>query len=196
MNRRLASLAAIALPLVGLAGMWASTEQWSRQGTDWLVPVEGYDPRDLLRGHYVQFRYAWPGAEEPAFDGAFPDGQGQYPFGGCLEGTAPELERVRKLISEAEREACAAYLAPDEFGMFGGPDLPREGRLYVAQTAGPELEQELRKGEQQGMIRVRLRSDGTLTPQELTFRPRPSAPEATEDSPAGPEASAAPPRIR
>ena len=193
MNRRLAALLALVLPLVGLAGMWASTERWSRQGTDWLVPVEGYDPRDLLRGHYVQFRYAWPGAEEPAFDGAFAENQGQYPFGGCIEGSAPEIERVRKLASEADRETCPTYLAPEEFGMFGGPDLPREGRLYVAQTAGPELEQELRKGEQQGMIRVRLRSDGTLTPQELTFRPRLPR---QEDSPAGPGASATPPRSR
>lgn len=194
MNRRLASLAAIALPLVGLAGMWASTERWSRQGTDWLVPVEGYDPRDLLRGHYVQFRYAWPGAEVPATGEPFGAQQNAYPFGGCLEGTAPRLERVRKLASEAEREACAAYLAPEETGMFGGPDLPRDGRLYIPQTAGPALEKRLRDTDTAATIRVRLRSDGAVTPLELTFSPRPPVPD--RDSPAGPEASAAPPRSR
>lgn len=29
------------------------------KGTAWTVPVSGYDPRDLLRGHYVQFNYDW-----------------------------------------------------------------------------------------------------------------------------------------
>lgn len=182
MNRRLASLAAIALPLVGLAGMWASTERWSRQGTDWLVPIEGYDPRDLLRGHYVQFRYAWPGAEAAATGEPIAAGQNDYPFGGCLEGTAPRLDRVRKLASEAEREACAAYLAPEEFGIFGGPDLPRDGRLYIPQTAGPELEERLRDADTAATIRVRLRSDGTVTPLELTFAPR--SPEPVPDTPA------------
>lgn len=185
MNRRLASLITLALPLVGLAGMWASTEQWNRQGTDWLVPVTGYDPRDLLRGHYVQFRYAWPGAEEAAMDAAATVEPENYPFGGCLTGTAPAIDRVVKLTSEAEREACAHPLAPADFTMFGTPDLPREGRLYVAQTTGQRLEEQLRNPALQGMIRVRLRSDGTVTPQELTFRPRPPAAEpARADNPA------------
>lgn len=188
MNRRLSSIAAIALPLVGLMGMWASTEQWSRQGTDWLVPVEGYDPRDLLRGHYVQFRYAWPGAEEAQFNPTATVEPENYPFGGCITGTAPAIARVVRLASEADRTACPQVLAPADTTMFGTPDLPREGRLYVAQTAAGALEKQLRDPKLQGVIRVRLRSDGTVTPLELTFRPRPPQPEAelapAADSPA------------
>jgi hypothetical protein len=184
MNRRLASLLALALPLVGLTGMWASTEHWHRQGTDWLVPVEGYDPRDLLRGHYVQFRYAWPGAEEAPFDPAATAEPDSYPLGACITGTAPAITRVVKLESEAARAACQHRLAPDGTTIFGTPDLPRDGRLYVAQTAGKRLEEQLRDPAQQGMIRMRLRSDGTVTPLELTFRPRPPAAAAGADTPA------------
>ena len=184
MNRRLASLLAIALPLVGLSGMWASTERWSKQGTDWLVPVEGYDPRDLLRGHYVQFRFAWPGAEEPAFAASATVEPENYPFGGCVTGTAPTIDRVVRIDSEAARDACPHLLAPAETTMFGTPDLPREGRLYVAQTAGRRLEEQLRNPKLQGLVRVRLRSDGTVTPLELSFRPRPPQPESAADSPA------------
>ena len=195
MNRRLAAVLAVTLPLVGLAGMWGSTERWSRQGTDWLVPVEGYDPRDLLRGHYVQFRFAWPGAEEPAFDANLPPESVEFPFGACLEGSAPQVATVRRLANEGARSGCAAYLAPEDgTGLFGGADLPRNGRLYIAQTAGQRLEEQLRNPRLKGMIRVRLRSDGTVTPLELTFTPRP--PETDSDSPAGSAASAAPPRIR
>ena len=213
MNRRLAALLALALPLVGLAGMWASTENWHRQGTDWLVPVEGYDPRDLLRGHYVEFRYAWPGAEEGgpvARDVAVPDESGtappeadfpdqpdeptDFPFGACIRGQAPAIAQVERLASEAERADCPHILAADPATLYGYPDLPRNGRLYIPQTAGPGLEAQLRDPDLQGMIRVRLRADGTLTPLELTFSPRPPAPD--RDSPAGPAASAAPLRNR
>lgn len=176
MSRRLASLLALALPMVGLAGLWASTDYWHRKGTDWLVPVEGYDPRDLLRGHYVEFRYAWPGAEAvnawetgSTAEGAAPAG---YPFGGCIDGEAPEIDRVVRLGSEAERAACPQVLAPDPATLNGYPDLPRNGRLYIPQTAGARLEAQLRNPDLQGMMRVRLRTDGTVTPLELTFGPR------------------------
>ena len=48
---------ALALPVLGLAGSWALSHRQAQQGTDWEVPVAGYDPRDLLRGDYVILRY-------------------------------------------------------------------------------------------------------------------------------------------
>lgn len=182
MTRRAACLLAVALPLAGLAGMWASTERWHRQGSEWLVPVEGYDPRDLLRGHFVEFRYVWPGAEEPAANAGATAEPANYPFGGCVTGTAPTIDRVVRIASEAQRKACQHVLAPADTSMIGMPDLPRDGRLYVAQTVGRRLEEQLRNRNLQGMIRVRLRADGTVTPLELTFRARPS--EANRDTPA------------
>lgn len=178
MKHRLAPLIALALPLAGLAGLWAQTEHWSRQGSDWLVPVEGYDPRDLLRGHYVQFRYVWPGAEEPSIDAAASAAvPPSYPEGACLIGAAPRIDRVVRLPDAAARGRCQNVLAPAGFTAIGQPDLPREGRLYIPQTAGKKLEDQLRNPAMQGTIRVRLRSDGTITPIELTFAPRPRPPE-------------------
>ena len=63
MNRALLHVAALALPLLGLGGMWLQADRLSRQGTEWDVPIRGYDPRDLLQGHYVQFQYDWPGTD-------------------------------------------------------------------------------------------------------------------------------------
>lgn len=39
-----------------LFGGWVGALQWSRRGATYRLPVEGYDPRDLLSGHYVRFR--------------------------------------------------------------------------------------------------------------------------------------------
>lgn len=182
MNRRLIHMIALVLPLAGLAGLWASTEQWHKQGTDWLVPVEGYDPRDLLRGHYVQFQYVWPGADQPAI-AATSDAQPiSYPHGACVAGTAPAITRVVRLSSEAEQTQCQHRLAPAGEALYGPPDLPRVGRLYIPQTAGARLEKQLGDAAMQGMIRVRLREDGSITPLELTFAPRGPQPPLSEDS--------------
>ncbi len=50
---RLARLAVLALPFAGLGALWSQSDYDSRQGAFWDVAVRGYDPRDLLRGHYV-----------------------------------------------------------------------------------------------------------------------------------------------
>src|SRR5215467_4132654 len=49
----------LALALVDLVvfGGWIAREEIARRlGSEVLLPVEGYDPRDLLSGHYVRFR--------------------------------------------------------------------------------------------------------------------------------------------
>lgn len=48
----------VAMALVDLLvfGGWIAREQMARTGERIELPVDGYDPRDLLSGHYVQFR--------------------------------------------------------------------------------------------------------------------------------------------
>lgn len=162
MNHRLLHLAALALPLLGLGGLWLSTEQMSRHGTEWDVPVRGYDPRDLLQGHYVQFQYDWPG-----LTGADSANVGPlYGLSLCLEGTAPRLSRTRP---SEERAPCAQFVRSDHAW---------EGRLYASQAEALRLQQKLQDPALQGVIRIRLRPDGHVTPLRLTFRPRPVEPPA------------------
>ena len=49
---RLVRLAALALPLAGLAGLWFLSDRTFQQGTEWEVPIDGFDPRDFLRRFY------------------------------------------------------------------------------------------------------------------------------------------------
>jgi uncharacterized membrane-anchored protein len=37
-------------------GGWIASLEWSRRSASVRLPIEGYDPRDLLSGHYVRFR--------------------------------------------------------------------------------------------------------------------------------------------
>ncbi|ABC64462.1 GDYXXLXY domain-containing protein [Erythrobacter litoralis] len=152
---RAASLLALALPVIGLGGLWAWTESWSREGTDWDVPVAGYDPRDLLRGHYIEFTYDWAGDD---LSGASPDAF-------CIEGEAPEIARI---VARDDVESCAHFARADYGSVYGGAGLQR-GRLYVPQTQARELEDKLRDPDLRGIVTVRQRIDGRILPQSIRF---------------------------
>lgn len=159
MNRALISIAALALPLVGLGGLWLTTDRTSRLGTEWDVPIEGYDPRDLLQGHYVQFRYDWPGPKSG------PDERGIRYETLCLSGAPPRLDTV---AVKAPDQTCAGVVRDDD---------SVEGRLYASQAEAARLQKQLWDRTLQGVIRIRVRVDGHVTPLRLTFRPRPPEPE-------------------
>lgn len=154
MNRAIPHLAALALPLLGLAASWLLADNASKQGTEWEVPVQGYDPRDFLQGHYVMYQYAWPGLGRDA---------GVFGRDLCLSGRPPRIDRVT-----AASGPCANRIAL-ESGPWGG-------RLYVSQAAALKMQRQLADRGQQGVLRFRLRPDGTIVPLELTFRQRPAEP--------------------
>jgi len=132
----------------------------SRQGTDWLVPIEGYDPRDLLRGHYVQFSYDWPGLDLETIDGSGPAAL-------CLHGAAPRLARV----TVPPTGTPCANLARAADADSGYPMGLNIGRVYIPQTRSEELTRKLTDPDLRGFVMLRQREDGTVTPQELRFRP-------------------------
>jgi hypothetical protein len=162
---------ALLLPLVGLGLIWLQTERESHQGSEWDVPIAGYDPRDLLRGHYVQFRYDWPGVTE----NDIPTWYGSQ-TGLCITGKAPRIEKV-EIVDRAEYDqssapACAATARVNPWSEEGEDGLVRD-RIYVPQEAARDYETQLANPELQGIVRVRINNSGFLTPLSLRFRPRP-----------------------
>ena len=47
------------LPLALLLGSVFYHTANQTTGATWVVDIEGYDPRDILRGHYLTYRYDW-----------------------------------------------------------------------------------------------------------------------------------------
>jgi hypothetical protein len=172
-------IAALALPLAGLSILWGWSDYKSRQGTDWEVPVAGYDPRDLLRGHYVEFTYDWPGEarENNAYLTQF-----------CIEGDAPVIERI---VPTDDLSACA-HPARASNSSISGPTGLLRGRLYIAQTRSSELQEKLADRDLRGIVRIRQREDGLITPQEITFRPLTAEERAAREQP---DETAPPPPI-
>ncbi len=47
------------LPLLALGGIIVKNERDIASAKTWRVAIIGYDPRDLLYGHYLNFRFDW-----------------------------------------------------------------------------------------------------------------------------------------
>lgn len=52
-------LISVLFPILVLSGLVAKTEFDIRTGFHFRVPIKGYDPRDLLRGQFLLFKYDW-----------------------------------------------------------------------------------------------------------------------------------------
>ena len=153
---------ALALPVLGLAGSWALSHRQAQQGTDWEVPVAGYDPRDLLRGHYIRFRYEWPYIGNNFADAL------------CLKGKAPLITDAYSLDRSDGGIACAEIVRRNVWADWQNDGI-RTGQLYVAQTKARDLEKKLADPKLKAIVTVRIRKDGKVTPLSMRFRPRTNA---------------------
>lgn len=161
---------ALLLPLFGLAMIWFLTDRNSDQGTEWDVPIAGYDPRDLLRGHYVQFRYDWPAVR----DRDIPTWSGSQQ-GLCIIGTAPRISSVsvQDLIgpNSASTTVCDDTARVNPWSEEGDDGLLRD-RIYVPQEAARGYDAKLANPKLQGIVRIRINSSGFITPLSIRFQPR------------------------
>lgn len=151
--------AVLVLPLLGLTAAWALAGYNSQRGTEWLVPIEGYDPRDLLRGHYVLYRYRWPGLSE----GTDPNSATKL----CVAGSAPWIERTYIPVGRPCPNPLQAsrFMQRSLYGLGAGV-------FYASLPEARRLEKQLQVPELKAMIRIRVREDGTITPLHISFHPR------------------------
>lgn len=59
MTNNILKLSVLILPVVAMVFLIGFHTVKRESGDEWRIPVTGYDPRDLLSGHYLDFRYDW-----------------------------------------------------------------------------------------------------------------------------------------
>jgi hypothetical protein len=134
MRRSFVALA-VALPLVALVLGIVRSERHLAEGRRWTFEITGYDPRDLLRGHYIQFRLVLDDTDLPV-DGAANGTPCEDDAGDkcclCLfpglEGEASVFEHT---TCEVAREQCEGAL-PLRY-------LAGLRRYYIAEERAEEL---------------------------------------------------------
>ncbi len=169
------------LPVGGLGYSWVSTEIESREGVVWEVPIAGYDPRDLLRGHYVQYRYQWPGLDSQ-------DDRGIFQYSGrviCITGNAPIIDRASLLDSydsdfEAKLTGCDSVVEYNPWSEEGSDGLDRD-RMFLPQDRASEYQSKLNDRDLQAIARVRVNTSNYLIPVDIVFRPRSGSENVNEE---------------
>ncbi len=142
-------LAALLLPTLVLAG-WAgliATRQAGDPST--RVEIQGFDPRDLLRGHYLQARLKL----------------------GLSAGDAPACVCVEPENGPPGRPATRplASCQPQDVGSCRYPmaDPLRVLRIYVPQEKAADLDRRLRMGEENLSVAVHFQGDGEIGVSDL-----------------------------
>ena len=78
-------------------------------------------------------------------------------------------------------QPCTHPVRAQGSGVYGWDALMR-GRLYVGQDRATELQQQLQKSDQRGIVTIRQRKDGSFTPIAIRFRPLTPAEIAERDA--------------
>lgn len=151
--RRSLLIPALLLPLAVLVIAIVQAEHHLATSRVWLFEVEGFDPRDLLRGHYLQFRLVL--AEDEALE-ACEEGSGRACCL-CLTQTSPDRPpRVRRAPCERAAAECD--------GLLQTRFLPELRRYYIPEAEARELDQRFREAAQAGAAHVRVAIDDEGVP--------------------------------
>ncbi len=154
--KRWGLLLALLLPLVWLGASIVRNQAALDEAKEWRIPIAGYDPRDPLRGRYIQFAYAWDVTGAAAACDR-PEG--------CMLCLTRDEERVRAevvspdAICEARVDVRQSRIGVRPgFGDGEGPQFT--SRLFVSETSAPELERQLQAGPM--LVVAALAPDGRL----------------------------------
>jgi hypothetical protein len=147
-------LIVLALPLVVLLGLMVRSELILARGREYEVSIEGYDPRDLLRGQYLRYRVRWnqSGGE-----------LGDCPACClCLQhgGSTVDPPVSRRRCESVDN--CAAFITK--------ASLDRMGEYYIPEDMGAPLERAI--ANRRASLRIAVRS-GEVVVRDLLIDGKP-----------------------
>ena len=144
---------AVVIPLAVLAMGIVRAEHRLSHGRRWVFDVNGYDPRDLLRGHYLEYRLDLPP---------------EAPSAACIDADpACCLCLTSRGTGEppaVEREICTTAM-PRCDGVLRTDRLPDLRRYYVPEEGAAELTVRLRDAARAHRARLAVILDGQGRPQ-------------------------------
>lgn len=156
-RHRKIGLALLALPFLAMLVM-IGTNMRHLSHQEYRIAIEGYDPRDLLKGHYLVFRYKWPAEVQTktAYECACLAGDPLAPvvtFGAC-----PRTKPVRA--------DCRAFIRLAESGDHSQP-YESARRFFIPEAHAGRLENMLRSGKHDFAVGVVPQDNGTVQLKDL-----------------------------
>lgn len=159
-----AKTATLALPILFCLAVWGQAHVHQNYGgKSWDIKITGYDPRDLLYGHYLRFRFNWPTAAlaEPG------------PTCLCINPSAtghidPNIYAGR--CADIARSQChSTAKVYNRYGTLQTQNNHSGEEYYIAEDTAVELEKLLTQGQEDIRISVRVQRDGSIALGQMTI---------------------------
>ena len=149
MNARMRLIFASALPVLGLLFLVLRAQWIVSSGTLWRLPIEGYDPRDMLSGHYLTFRFAFEKNQPPnCYTGRT--------FSCCVCLQPGSQGRIDPSVTWLE--SCPTDVHAECESFIPAEAMSYLHRYYIPESQAVELQQAVR--EKKAMIELSVRRDG------------------------------------
>lgn len=151
---------ALLLPLLLLAAAILRQERARLGAEEWRIAVEGFDPRDTIRGLYVRFSYAFVvrGDPKPCLGDR-----------GCQLCLSREGGEVVATVATAPGQCrLAVDTLASHIDVRPGPvpgSVRFSNRIFVSETSAPPLRRQLAAGRMQ--LLAGLGADGRLVSRRL-----------------------------
>ena len=151
--RNVGIVASVSLPvLVILFGVFRG-EQHVAEGTEWCFDVTGFDPRDLIHGHYINYRIDFHLDEQATTCAPGAEGCCYCLQQATVAGAPPQ---VSTLSCDAARTRCD--------GALDMRYLDHLHRYYVPEERAREVEQRLREAASDGLAQAVVSIDPSGRP--------------------------------
>lgn len=154
------TVVAVAIPLLGLLAMVGRAEYVVATSPTWRFEIDGYDPRDLLHGHYLQVRYRLnaSGPHDCGFARSGPDLDLDPACCLCLTRSDPDgIDPPVRQTTCDTAPTCDGWIRADRM-------LPPV-RYFVPEDRALELETALRQ--RQGALELQIDRDGRPAIRQL-----------------------------
>ena len=162
-SRRILMIAVL-VPILGVVVMVGRAEFGRQAGTTWRIPITAYDPRDLLRGHYLRYQYVfdWQGEDSCG------QGSAERPAAGCClclaaSGGLDRPPRVRQIQCDETEPSCDCVLQ--------GSAVQAPQRYFIPEARARELEARLSGSD--AALELQCTADGQVAIRELFIDGRP-----------------------
>ncbi len=143
------------IPVVILLGWVISIQTAVSTGTPVVLPVRGFDPRDILAGHYLAVA-----VDYGAFTSECADRQGKQRWEKTEAFFCPDIGKI-VLNKPAD---CAVFIKGYcRYGRFDD----NVSRFYIPEKLSRPLEQAVREPENNPQLLLSVSRDGRAFPQDL-----------------------------
>ena len=143
------------IPVVILLGWVISIQTAVSTGTPVVLPVRGFDPRDILAGHYLAVA-----VDSGAFTSECADRQGKQRWEKTEAFFCPDIGKI-VLNKPAD---CAVFIKGYcRYGRFDD----NVSRFYIPEKLSRPLEQAVREPENNPQLLLSVSRDGRAFPQDL-----------------------------